>query len=188
MGLATSQTWLALPGVDSCRLSFETAVATHAQSNNGTSGASGATKVVLFQLAGKYFAVDLEQVEQIIDYTEPTKTPRRPPYVEGVVGHRGRYLAVVNLRKRFGVAEKGPTHPAVLLVTGAGRDPVVGLVVDQVLRVLSLPADGVLTPPPRVFGIRAEYIRGVANEAGRPLVWLDVERLLSTTEPITLLS
>jgi purine-binding chemotaxis protein CheW len=163
-------------------------MAPQAQRDRGVGGSSGAAQVVLFQLAGKSFAVELGQVEQIIDYREPTKTPRRPPHVEGVIEHRGRYLAVLNLRKRLGVAEPGPAHPAVLLITGAGPDPRVGLVVDQVLRVLSLPSDGVLNPPPRVFGIRSEYIRGVANAAGRPLVWLDVTKLLATAEAITLLA
>ena len=163
-------------------------MAPQTQRDGGVGGSSGSTQVVLFQLAGKSFAVGLGEVEQIIDYREPTKTPRRPPHVEGVIEHRGRYFALVNLRKRFGVAEPGPAHPAVLLITGAGPDSHVGLVVDQVLRVLSLPADGILTPPPRVFGIRAEYIRGVANAGGRPLVWLDATRLLAAGEAITLLA
>lgn len=154
----------------------------------GFDGSSQAVRVVLFQVAGKSFAVDLKQVEQIIDYCEPTRTPRRPSHVEGVVEHRGRYLTVMNLRKRLGIDEAGPAHPAILLITDAGPDPVVGLVVDQVLRVLSLSADEVLTPPPRVFGVRAEYIRGVANTGGRPVVWLDVTKLLTSTEAITLLA
>ena len=163
-------------------------MAPQTQRDGGVGGSSAAAQVVLFQLAGKSFAVGLGEVEQIIDYREPTRTPRRPPHVEGVIEHRGRYFALVNLRKRFGVAEPGPAHPAVLLITGAGPDPRVGLVVDQVFRVLSLPADGILTPPPRVFGIRAEYIRGVANAGGRPLVWLDAKKLLAVGEAITLLA
>ncbi len=163
-------------------------MAPEAQRERGVGGSSGAVQVVLFQLAGKSFAVDLGQVEQIIEYREPTKTPRRPPHVEGVIEHRGRYLALLNLRKRLGVTEPGPAHPAVLLIAGAGPDPRVGLVVDQVLRVLSLPTEGILAPPPRVFGIRAEYIRGVANAGGRPLVWLDVARLVGAGEAITLLA
>jgi chemotaxis signal transduction protein len=75
-----------------------------------------------------------------------------------------------------------------LLLSGVGQDPLVGLVVDQVLRVLSLPSEGVLSPPPRVFGIRAEYIRGVANASGRPIVWLDILKVLTATEAITLLT
>lgn len=163
-------------------------MAPQAQRDRGVGDSNVAAQVVLFQLAGKSFAVELGQVEQIIDYREPTKTPRRPPHVEGVIEHRGHYLAILDLRKRFGVAEPGPTHPAVLVITGAGPDPRVGLVVDQVLRVFSLPSDGVLTPPPRVFGIRAEFIRGVANAGGRPVVWLDVTKLLAAGEAITLLA
>lgn len=163
-------------------------MAGQAQHNAGSGEPRKLAQVVLFQVAGKSFAVDLEHVERIIDYREPTKTPRRPPHIEGVVEDRGRYVAVMNLRRRFGVTDPGPAHPAVLLLRDAGPDPVVGLVVDQVLRVFAVPSDGVLSPPPRVFGIRAELIRGVANAGGRPLVWLDVKKLLSTTEAITLLA
>jgi purine-binding chemotaxis protein CheW len=161
-----------------------------AQANpkSGTTGQGVEVRVVLFQVAGKSFAVDLARVEQIVEYREPTRTPRRPPYVEGVIEQRGVYLALVSLRRRFGLAEAGPAHPAILLLTGVGSDPLVGLVVDQALRVLSLPTEGVLSPPPRVFGIRAEYIRGVANAGGRPMVWLDIVKVLKATEPITLLA
>jgi purine-binding chemotaxis protein CheW len=153
-----------------------------------TAAEPAGAQVVVFQVAGKLFAADLARVEQVIEYREPTRTPRRPPHVEGVVEHQGRYVALVSLRKRFGLREEGPARPAVLLLANVGSDPVVGLVVDQVLRVLALPSDGVLSPPPRVFGIRAEYMRGVANMGGRPIVWLDITKLLAATESITLLT
>lgn len=166
----------------------EAGMRTEEPRNAKTGTSTGGTPVVLFQLAGKSFAVELDRVDQIIEYREPAKTPRRPAHVEGVAEYRGRYLAVVDLRKRFGVAEPRPAHPAVLVLNGVGPDPVLGLVVDQVLRVLPLPPDGVLNPPPRVFGIRAEYIRGVANAAGRPVVWLDLTKVLTTQEAISLLA
>lgn len=143
--------------------------------------------VLVFLVAGKQFAVDLARVQQIVDYQAPTRTPRRPPYVEGIIRHKGRYLPLVSLRQRLGVEEAGSEHPAILLLAGVGQDPVVGLTVDQVVRVLSLSADRVLLPPPRLFGIRAEFIRGVANAGGRPVVWLDETKLLTSAEPITLL-
>ena len=115
---------------------------TQASPTTGAGSPSDAANVVLFQVAGKSFAIDLTQVERIIDYREPTKTPRRPPHVDGVLEDQGRYVPVVNLRKRLGVSDVGPAHPAVLLIADAGPDPLVGLVVDQVLRILSLPARG----------------------------------------------
>ena len=53
-------------------------MATQEARNTEAGNPSGGTQVVLFQLAGKSFAVELGQVDQIIDYREPARTPRRP--------------------------------------------------------------------------------------------------------------
>jgi len=143
--------------------------------------------VLMFQLAGRHFALDLLRVEQVLDYRRPTQTPRRPPNIEGVIEHRGRFFAVAALRKRLGIPDPGPERSPIVVLTGIGPDPVLGLLVDQVLRVLTLAREAVLPPPPRVFGIRAEFIRGVANAGGHPLVWLDAVKLLTSAEPVTLL-
>jgi purine-binding chemotaxis protein CheW len=148
----------------------------------------GQSATLIFLVAGRQFAVDLNRVQHILEYQAPTRTPRRPPFVEGIIHRKNRCLPVVNLRKRLGIEEAGPPNPALLLVEGTARDPVVALVVDRVLRVLSLPADRWVAPPPRIFGIRAEFIRGVANEGGRPVVWLEDAKLLSSSEPIGLLA
>jgi len=153
-----------------------------------SSVAQGEVSVLMFLVVGRQFAVDLNWVQHILDYQVPTKTPRRPPFVEGIMLHKGRFLPVVSLRKRLGVDGPAPVHPAILLLTGIAQNSVVGLMVDQVLRVLSLPVEKVLTPPPRMLGIRAEFIRGVANAGGRPVVWLDEAKLFTSEEPITLLA
>ena len=160
-----------------------------AQTDTMPSGvAQGEVSVLMFLLAGRQFAVDLSWVQHILDYQIPTKTPRPPPFVEGIMQHKGRFLPVVSLRKRLWVEGPAPVHPAILLLRGIAQGSVVGLMVDQVLRVLSLPVEKVLTPPPRMLGIRAEFIRGVANAGGRPIVWLDEAKLFTSEEPITLLA
>ncbi len=150
--------------------------------------ASGEVTLLMFLVASKQFAVDLARVHHILASRPITRTPRRPPSVEGIIEHKGRFLPVVSLRKRLGVEGPGPADFAIVLLMDLGEDPVVGLMVDQVLHVLSLSPDRLLTPPPRVFGIRAEFIRGVANASGRPVVWLDETKLLTSAEPITLLA
>jgi purine-binding chemotaxis protein CheW len=150
--------------------------------------AQGEVSVLMFLVAGRQFAVELARVQHILDYQAPTKTPRRPPFVEGIMQHKGRFLSVVSLRKRLGVEGPAPVHPAILLLTDITQDSVVGLMVDQVLRVLSLPLEKMLTPPARMLGIRAEFIRGVANAGERPVVWLDEAKLLTSDEPIALLA
>ena len=150
-------------------------------------GANGERSLLLFRIAERQFGVELGQVEQILDAQPIAPTPRRPSFVEGILEYRGRFLAVASLRKRLGVASPAPEHPAVLVLRDVGPDGMVAFLVDQVLHVIRIPSDGILAPPPRVFGIRAEYIRGVGNAGGHPMVWLDVAKILASDEAIALL-
>ena len=152
-----------------------------------TQATTAVLQLLLFEVAEKSFAFDLALVDRVIDYRPPLDTPRRPAYVDGVVEDRGRFLALFNLRRRFGLPESGAPHPAIVLLRGLDLDPVIGVLVDRVLQVISAAPESILTPPPRVFGIRAEYIRGVANLGGWPVVWLDVGKLFTATESMTLL-
>lgn len=157
-----------------------------AQANPG--GASEERILLLFRIAGRQFGVELGQVEQILDAQPITPTPRRPSHVDGILEFKGRFLAVASLRKRLGVAGPAPEHPAVVVLRDVGPDRLVALLVDQVLHVLRIPLEGILAPPPRVFGIRAEYIRGIGNADGHPMVWLDAGKMLASDEAITLLT
>lgn len=150
-----------------------------------------AVQLLVFQIGGKLFGVEIERLGQIIDFRRPTRTPRRPAYVDGVIAHRGAILPLFSLRRRLGLAPMSPGAPgesrqAILVVRLPPDDRLVGVSVDAVFKVITLDPQGILTPPPKVFGIRSEFIRGVANIGGRPVVWLDQERLLSSSEEITL--
>lgn len=153
----------------------------------GSKAENGEQSLLLFRVAGRQFGVELGQVEQILHAQPIAPTPRRPPFVEGVLEHRGRFLAVASLRKRLGVVDPDLDHPALLVLRDVGPDGTIALLVDQALHVLQIHRDGILTPPPRVFGIRAEYIRGIGNAGGHPMVWLDVGKLLMSDEAVTLL-
>ncbi len=156
-------------------------------SEGTTTVASQALQLLLFELGGKGLAVDLGCVERIIAVRPALPTPRPPAWVDGVAEDRGRFLAIFNLRRRFGLPDRRGPHAAIVLIRGLDLDPLIGISVDRVLQVLTLSPDAILVPPPRVFGVRADYIRGVANLGGWPVVWLDLGKLLTATEPITLL-
>jgi len=142
--------------------------------------------LLLFLLSGRRFGVEIGRVEQILHAQPIISTPRCPACVDGILEYRGRFLAVLSLRKRLGVSGPGPEHPAVLILRDIGPDGALALVVDQALQMIRIHPDGLMVPPPRVFGIRAEYIRGVGNADGHPLVWLDLKKLLTSDEALAL--
>ena len=142
-------------------------------------------RLLTVRVGERLFGLDIHEVKEVIPYRRSIRTPRPPHFIEGIVEHKGRLLPVLSLRRRLGLPELGPeARPVLLHVAWEGVS--LGIMVDDAARVLGVRADEMLPAPPQVFGIRAEYIRGVARLEGRPVVWLATSRLLASAEPITM--
>lgn len=142
-------------------------------------------RLLAVRVGERLFGLDIHEVKEVIPYQRSVPTPRPPHFIEGVVEHQGRLLPVLSLRRRLGLPELRPGARPVLLHV-AWEGVALGLAVDDAARVLGVRADEMLPAPPQVYGIRAEYIRGVARLDGRPVVWLATSRLLASAEPIAL--
>jgi purine-binding chemotaxis protein CheW len=141
-------------------------------------------QLVAATVGKRLFGFDIHEVREIIPYRAPARTPRSPSFVEGIVEHKGRLFPVLSLRRRLGLPEPGPGGRAVLLLAWEGVS--LGVSVDAATQVVGVRADELMPAPPQVFGIRAEYIRGVAKLGVRPVLWLATSRLLTSAEPITM--
>ena len=142
-------------------------------------------KLVAFRLGDDHFAADIHTVERVLRYTAPTSVPDMPDYIEGVMDYQGRVVPVVNLRRRFElppVAAKTETRILVLNVSGEW----IGVVVDSVTEVASFDPSAV-APPPKLFrGLAGEYLKGIVRRGERLVIYLDVDKLLTSTERIHL--
>jgi len=140
-----------------------------------------------FIVAGKLFALEVERIVEIIEFRKPTKTPRRPPFVEGLIEHRSQVVPLVSVRKRLGASE-GETgvEPVILLFSPSPSQRAIGLLVDSVGKVITIARMAILKPSSQVLGIRAEFMRGIADLEGRPVIWLDGAKLLSLEQEATL--
>ncbi|MBI5166209.1 MAG: purine-binding chemotaxis protein CheW [candidate division NC10 bacterium] len=149
---------------------------------NPRSKAVDSVQLVAFTIGGRLFATEIAEIKEIISYRRPTPTPKRPPFVEGMIEHKGQILPVISLRRRLGVT-KGSAGAILLFRWG---EKTVGLSVDAAHKVVSVEPISILSPPPRLFGIKSDYIKGVTNLGGRPLIWLDHLKLLTSEEEIVL--
>jgi len=61
-------------------------------------------RLLLFGVAGRLCACDLEAVREIVPARAATRLPGAPAWVRGIVNLRGTLLTVVDLAARFGVA------------------------------------------------------------------------------------
>lgn len=138
-------------------------------------------QLVVFQLAGEFYAVDIHQVREIIRVPEVTRVPRTPDFVEGVINLRGSVIPIIDLRKRFGM-DAADANDEQRIVVVELEDKTLGVIVDAVTEVLRIERDKIEPPSPYIVSVDTQYITGIARLEERLVILLDVARVLSTDE------
>ncbi|MCC6174138.1 MAG: chemotaxis protein CheW [Chloroflexi bacterium] len=143
--------------------------------------AIGDEQVVVLELAGEAYGVEIGRVQEIIRMQPITRIPNGPAFIEGVTNLRGRVIPVLDLRKRFGLDATATTRRSRIVVGELGAHTV-GLVVDGVSEVLRVPAEAVEPPSTLVTSADSAFLRGVAKLGERLILQLDLSRILTRTE------
>jgi len=136
--------------------------------------AGAVIEIVRFVLGAERYAVETRFVREVLRAKEFTPLPGTPDFLLGITNLRGHIVAVLDLRRFFGIDEEKPTDLSRVIVLGEERIEF-GVVADAVLEVTTLPSAELREPPGSVAGIAREYLRGVTADA---LVVLDGAILL----------
>jgi purine-binding chemotaxis protein CheW len=138
-------------------------------------------QLVVFELSGESYGVEIGAVNTIIRMQPITHVPRAPEFVKGVINLRGSIVPVIDLRTRFGLAafEETKASRIVVVETELG---LIGMIVDAVTETLSLPTNAIEPPSSIVTSADSRYLRGVAKADDRLLILLDLERILTASE------
>ena len=131
----------------------------------GTTVAIGDEQIVVLDLGGEAYGVEIGRVEEIIRMQPITRIPNGPAFIEGVTNLRGRVIPVLDLRKRFGLPASAPTRRSRIVVGELGEHTV-GLVVDGVSEVLLVSSEAV-EPPSTLVTIGRLRLPARRGEAGR---------------------
>jgi len=141
----------------------------------GKQTAGEAFDVVEFRLAQERYAVERAAIREVYPLRDLTPLPCTPPFIPGIINVRGQILPLLDMKKFFDMPDVGITDLHQVIIVRGG-DIELGIVADAVVGVRSLPFDSVQRPLPTLTGIRAQYSKGVTNEA---VVILDIARILS---------
>tara|TARA_Y100001960_G_C14721817_1_gene852814 strand:+ start:240 stop:749 length:510 start_codon:yes stop_codon:yes gene_type:complete len=151
-------------------------------SNVAMVGSDTTLQLVVFSLLGEEFGVTINDVREIISNTQITPVPQAPGFVEGVINLRGQIIPIVDLRKRFNLAENENKEDSNVVIIEVD-DNVLGLIVDSVSEVLNIPSDSINPPPALVAnGIGAEYIKGIGQYNEKMIILIDLQKVFSADE------
>ena len=141
-----------------------------------------AGKYMTFQLADEAYGLEILKVREIIGLMDITRVPCADPCVRGVINLRGKVIPVVDLRRKFGLEPCAATEQAVIIVvqyTAGARSLTMGILVDQVLEVLSIDAARIEPPPALAQSAgEARFILGIGKAGQRVVFLLDVAEAL----------
>ncbi|MBI2267055.1 MAG: chemotaxis protein CheW [Armatimonadetes bacterium] len=149
-------------------------------------------QIVVFQMGKELYALKIEYVNEIIRMQEITEIPRVPEFVEGVINLRGKVIPIIDLRKRFGLPASEETASTRIIIV-AIRELMVGMIVDKVHEVLTIPGTSIEPPSPFFTSVDIEFLRGTARVEkvgkleNRLVILLNLEKILTLREQAAIL-
>ncbi len=123
-------------------------------------------QLVVFTLGAEQYALPIQQVHEIIRYSEPRSVASRVDWVRGVISLRGRIVPVYDLAARLGTSSELTEHTKIVIVE-AGSETA-GVIVDGVEEVLTVEDEQIEDVP----GADSSLIECIAKVGDRLIVLL----------------
>jgi len=121
-------------------------------------------RYLLFRLNNEIYAINSNEIREIIDYTQITPMPKINPAVLGVANIRGELYGVVDLKKRLNLPDGELTNRAsFVLVDAYGKkdNQKVALLVDSVEEVIEISNKDILAPVEFGTKIDIEFVDNI---------------------------
>ncbi|MCZ4303667.1 chemotaxis protein CheW [Zoogloeaceae bacterium G21618-S1] len=134
-----------------------------------------------FILGDEEYAIDILKVQEIRGYDPVTAIANAPKFIKGVINLRGTIVPIVDLRIKFGVGRVEYTAFTVVIILNIGPR-VVGIVVDSVSDVVSLPVDAIHPASDFSSQIGVGFLTGLGTVGERMLIMLDIESMMHSRE------
>lgn len=151
--------------------------------SSGQPGASGPVEqqIVVFHLGRERYGIDIDLVREIIRHQEVTRGPKAAPGLLGVINLRGQVTPVMALSILLDLPPSDLTSDTRIVVVDVdGRD--IGMVVDEVTKVIRFSSDVVDPPPTTLTTSKVTHVHGIARLEEGLTILLDIKKVALTTD------
>ncbi|MCT4682158.1 MAG: chemotaxis protein CheW [Roseicyclus sp.] len=138
------------------------------------------TMYLTFPVGEETYGVPIALVTEIVGMQRVMSVPDVPHYVRGVINLRGKVIPLMDVRLRFGMAERPYDDRTVVIVLEVGKAPI-GLIVDGVSEVVDIPTDKLNRSAG--YGADGQSVVSALGHVGeRVAILLDVPVLVSDVD------
>lgn len=135
---------------------------------------------IIFKLNNEKFATSINHIASITEYSSITPVPSGPPYVDGLLNLRGDIIPVINLKKRFKMADSQMKEKRIIIANK--NDVQIGFLVDDASQSMNVDESQILPPPKIAIKKNNEYISEVCIHNNELIIVIDLDKVLSDDE------
>lgn len=138
-------------------------------------------KYLIFTIDKEEYGIEIKYILEIISIQKITRVPDLVDYIKGIINLRGKIIPVMDVRLRF---KKMPMEyddrTCIIIVDVDGLT--VGLIVDRVSEVITIPEDQVVLPPITTKSAGNKYINGVGKVGEDVRLLIECSKLLNNED------
>lgn len=138
-------------------------------------------RFLTFFVEEEQYGIDISRIKEIIAPINITHIPKTPNYLKGVINLRGTIIPVVDIRLKFGMAEKEMDVDTAIIIYEVNKASI-GFIVDQVEDVLSLDESHISEAPRFGANIDTSFIDSVAEVDKNVIMLLNLEKIFEAEE------
>lgn len=135
-------------------------------------------KFLTFSLGKEEYGIEIMYVTEIIGIQPITEIPEMPIFVKGIINLRGKIIPVIDVRIRFNKEYKAYNDRTCIIVIDI-KDISVGLIVDSVSEVITIPEKDILPPPEVNNTFHNKYIKNIGKVGDEVKLLINSEKLIS---------
>lgn len=141
------------------------------------------TKFLTFSVASQSFAIEVQNVIEIVGIQEITPVPQFPDYARGIINLRGQIIPVIDARLRFKKDSKDYNERTCIIIVEV-KKTLTGFIVDEVEEVVDIDHSQITKAPSiaNANGEEDKYICAVAKRADKVVLVVDFEKVLDDGE------
>ena len=138
-----------------------------------------------FNSSKESFAVDIQTVKEIKEFSSITIIPLMPKSVLGVINLRGNVVPIIDFQVRIGKEKSKITKRTCIIIVEIihlDEKMEVGILVDSVSEVIYIPQEEIEKAPSSGSKIRNDFIKSIGKIDGKFIIILDITNVLSVDE------
>ncbi|MEN7550140.1 chemotaxis protein CheW [Rapidithrix thailandica] len=138
-------------------------------------------QLIVFKQKGEEYAINIDQIKEVVITPPITKMPQTLPYIKGVANIRGNVISVIDLEELFELKKntKLDTHQQNYTLVVDSDEYKFGVLVQEVPNTLTVTSDEIEKSPNIIHsGNQSDYIKGVITLENRMIILIDIIQVI----------